>query len=108
MRKALQILLWLAGTAGAQQTLKGIVRSELGQPLPGVNVFLRESFDGALSDSAGRWVIRTALTGSATLDARRIGYLPLSRQITVGDSVALVMARQPATLGPVTVQAGAY
>jgi len=37
-------------------------------------VFLLETPEGALTAADGRFVIRTALTGAATLVARRIGF----------------------------------
>ena len=81
-----------------------------GGPVRGADVFLLESLDGATTDSAGHFSIRTTAAGSVTIVVRRIGYAPANLIVpvdTTGD-VAFALSRQTATLAPITVQAGAY
>ena len=81
-----------------------------GGPVRGADVFLLESLDGATTDSAGHFSIRTTAAGSVTIVVRRIGYAPANLIVpadTTGD-VTFALSRQTATLAPITVQAGAY
>jgi hypothetical protein len=53
----------------AQRALRGTVAASNG-PVVGANVFLLETLEGALSDSAGHWSFTTSHTGIATLIVR--------------------------------------
>jgi len=91
-------------------TIRGTVTTLQGIPVPGADVFVLESLDGAQTDSAGRFVLRTTVGGEITLVARRIGLAPTTVVIpadTTG-SIGLMLSTQAATLVPITVQAGAY
>ena len=53
----------------AQQTISGIVFDENAQPLVGVNVFIKETFEGASSDLDGRLRFQSDAKVSVTLYA---------------------------------------
>src|SRR5436305_9385688 len=83
----LTLALVIANIAAAQQgTVAGTVVVEGSQrPLPGAQITIQgDASRGAISDASGRFRI-TGLSGtSVTLDARMIGYRPMSQQVTVG------------------------
>ena len=96
----------------AQQSvhvLRGTVTAA-GVPVRAADVFLLESLDAAVTDSAGRFSIRTAAAGSVTIVVRRIGFAPANLVVPVDTAGAVTMALSPQTavLVPITVQAGAY
>jgi hypothetical protein len=99
-----------AATSPPSHTLRGRVTAAGGVPVPGANVFLLESLDGALSDSAGRFTLTTSAVGRVTVVARRIGFAPMSIVVPVdtADEVRIALTKQAAALAPITVQAGAY
>jgi TonB-dependent receptor-like protein/carboxypeptidase-like protein len=90
--------------------LRGRIVSEPGAPIDGANVFLLETLDGALTNPAGVFAIRTAHRGVATLVVRRVGFKP--RQIDVSipraEPLLITLEKQPIMLAPVAVQAGRY
>ncbi len=95
------------------QSLAGTVRDAAGQPLPGVNVFLKTTFDGASTDSLGRFRFGTDhAAGPLTLVATFIGYEPLEVPVVLGKGpislpdIRLKTSR--AALGDVVVTAGAF
>ncbi|MBO2008143.1 TonB-dependent receptor [Hymenobacter negativus] len=97
----------------ATQSLSGVVRDAGGQPLPGVNVFLKTTFDGASTDSLGRFSFRTDhAAGPAVLVATFIGYEPLEVLVTLGKGPIslpnLKLKASRAALGDVVVTAGAF
>jgi vitamin B12 transporter len=99
-----------AGSSAAIHTVRGRVLVSGGAPVVGANVFLLESLDGALTDSSGRFAIRTSAQQQVTLVARHIGFAAASVVVpvdTAGD-VLITLTKQAATLAPITVQAGAY
>ena len=66
---ALPLLLATTSVVVAQTTtiLSGTVRDAAGQPLPGANVFLKTTFDGATTDSLGRFRFTTLKPGSVNV-----------------------------------------
>ena len=99
--------------AAAPQSVQGTVRDAAGQPLPGVNVFLKTTFDGAGTDSLGRFAFRTDHpAGPLTLVATFIGYEPLEVPVLLGAGPLVLpnlrLKASRAALGDVVVTAGAF
>ncbi|HEV7596107.1 MAG TPA: TonB-dependent receptor [Gemmatimonadaceae bacterium] len=99
-----------AQSVDSTRFVRGTVLGSDGSPIAGADVFLLETLDGATTDSTGRFTIRTAQRGSATLVARRIGFAPgqLALDLAAGDSIRVSLAKQAPHLTPITVTAGAY
>ncbi|UOQ71807.1 TonB-dependent receptor [Hymenobacter cellulosilyticus] len=79
MKRLLPLFLLLLTLAFATQaqtttTLTGTVRDASGQPLPGANVFLKTTFDGASTDTLGRFRFSTRSTGTLPLVVTLLGY----------------------------------
>ncbi|MBD2720565.1 TonB-dependent receptor [Hymenobacter armeniacus] len=99
--------------AHAATQLSGTVRDADGQPLPGVNVFLKTTFDGASTDSLGRFRFRTDQpAGPLTLVATFVGYEPLEVPVVLGQGAVVLpglkLKASRAALGDVVVTAGAF
>jgi hypothetical protein len=94
----------------AEAALRGRIVTDAAAPVEGANVFLLETLDGVLTDSAGRFAIRTAHRGVATLVIRRVGFKPRQLDVTIprAEPLVVTLEKQPVTLPPVTVQAGRY
>jgi hypothetical protein len=93
----------------ASHVLRGTVTAA-GAAVRGADVFLLESLDGATTDTAGHFSIRTKAAGSVTIVVRRIGFSPANLVVPVDTAAAVTLALFPETavLTPITVQAGAY
>jgi TonB-linked SusC/RagA family outer membrane protein len=59
------------------------------QRLSGVQVILRNSSLSAITNDSGVYVLRDVPTGQQTVTARRIGYTPVTKTVTVVDSLAV-------------------
>lgn len=96
--------------SSAVHTIRGTTKAANGAPIGGANVFLLESLESAITDSAGRFALRTSATGRVTLVARRIGFAPqtIEAPVDTTSSLSFVLATQAPVLAPITVQAGAY
>ena len=94
--------------------LSGQVLDGAGRPLPGVNVFLKGTFDGATTDSLGRFAFRTRAAGPRPLVCTLVGYQLQEELLALpagGGELALPVRRlreSRAALGEVVVAAGAF
>ena len=97
----------------APQSVQGVVRDVAGQPLPGVNVFLKSTFDGASTDSLGRFSFWTTHpVGTLPLVVIFMGYEPLELLVVLGQGIISLpnirLKASRAQLGDVVVTAGAF
>lgn len=113
-RLLLALFLLLASASGllAQSTaLSGTIRDAAGQALPGVNVFLKGTFDGASTDTLGAFRFDTEQKGAAKLVLSLLGYQAQEVPVTLSGQpvkLALKMKGTPHALGSVVVTAGAF
>lgn len=70
----LAILLGLPATQFAQTLISGTVFDNKGAPLPGANVYIKDSYDGATSDTTGTFSFKSMESGPQTLIASFVGY----------------------------------
>lgn len=70
---AMLLCVW-ALAARAQTQLSGTVTDERGEPMPGANVFLEDTYDGATTDASGRYAFTTTETGKKKLTVSFLGY----------------------------------
>src|SRR6476646_6290218 len=99
--------------ARAQQpiTVSGTVNNETGQPMPGASVALVGLGLGAMTDDAGKYSFQVpaarASGQTASLEARRLGYRPVSFQVTLTPGTTIShdfsLAANPLQLGEVVV-----
>ena len=92
--------------------LSGTVLDGAGRPMPGVNVFLKTTFDGATTDSLGRFAFSTTATGTLPLVFTLIGFEMQATPLALpGGRLALPPRRlreSRASLGTVSITAGAF
>lgn len=77
----------------AQTTLSGMISDENGNALPGANCYLEGTYDGATSDTTGRFELETMETGTQTLLVSFIGYDTWTQEVNL-DSTVLEIAVQ--------------
>jgi hypothetical protein len=101
----------LVGYATAQTRLSGRVTDERGRALPGANVFIRGSYDGANTDSTGTFRFQTSKQDSALLVVSYMGYEPYSKLLILSQKELMVqvrLAELPSELNTVVITAGAF
>ena len=76
--KTLILFLLMTGSSfmllSGQTTIRGTVTDQNNHPLPGANIFIKGTYDGCTSDTAGQFMLKTNITGTQTLIFRYIGY----------------------------------
>ena len=95
----------------AQTILTGKVMDEKNQPLPGVNVFLKGTFDGGSTDAAGNFQFETAESGTQLLVFSMMGFTSQELVIELTaknlEIPALTLKEEFNELNTVTISAGA-
>lgn len=94
-----------------QVRLSGTVSTTGGELLPGVNVFLVDTYDGASSDSQGNFEFVTKESGQQTFAATFVGYKEFRTDININDSdivIKITLEEQINELQAVTINAGSF
>ena len=112
--RSLIILLYLAISGGrlfGQPVISGRVQDNRGKPVPGASISLKDSYDGATSDSTGKFQFTTTEKGEKLLLVSSIGFNPLERTINITDKsieLLLQLKESPSELKAVVVTAGSF
>lgn len=95
----------------AQTLISGLILDEKGKPLPGVNVFIKGSFDGTSSDTAGTFKFETTESGDQLLVFSTMGFksqeLPIAISAPKLEINAVELIEEFNELNTVTISAGA-
>ena len=76
------MLVAFTGNAFSQTVISGKVVSKK-QPLPGISVTLKDTYDGTTTDSSGVFKFSTAEKGEMILTITGVGYKPFEQKLTL-------------------------
>ncbi len=111
MRTTLIIFIALVACPSMGQTISGIITDGKGTPIPGANVMIANSYDGATSAADGSFAFETNASGPAVLQVTFIGYREYSKSITIGSGnlhFDVVLEEKINELAAVSISAGAF
>ncbi|MFT3702820.1 MAG: TonB-dependent receptor [Agriterribacter sp.] len=98
--------------AGAAQTkISGIIKDNKGKPVPSASIAIKDSYDGATSDSTGRYSFATDEKGKFTLLISAVGYKTNEQFIDItGADIALDISlkEEVSELKAVVITAGSF
>ena len=95
----------------AAQTISGTVKDGKGNPMPGVSISLKETYDGATTDSLGYFSFTTSEKGAQILVASAIGYKPFEQAITINNNIKpleILLKEEITELKAVVISAGTF
>ncbi|NQU84694.1 MAG: TonB-dependent receptor [Mariniphaga sp.] len=94
----------------AQITISGKTVEKNGDPIPGVNIYIENTYDGASSDTLGNFSFTTSETGKQMLIATFIGYKAWQKEIIVESNIkeSIILEESINTLDAVTITAGSF
>ncbi|SMO84227.1 Outer membrane cobalamin receptor protein [Saccharicrinis carchari] len=105
----LPFIFLIALNAVAQTTVTGKVTDKKGEPLVGVNIYFKDTYDGGVSDSNGNFKVSTRKKGNLTLLARFIGYKTFVQVLAEGkQQIAILLKEDTQSIDAVTVTAGTF
>ncbi|HEV7351424.1 TonB-dependent receptor [Telluribacter sp.] len=105
------LLFLLTTTAQAQTLLSGKVTDKKGHALPGANVFLKGTYDGASTDTLGRFSLKTFEKDTATLAVSYMGYESFERKVALSQKeivLTIKLEELANELNTVVITAGAF
>ncbi len=114
MRSIILIILIFLSSANlfAQVQLTGKVTDTHNNQLPGANVFIQNSYDGATTDSTGHFSFKTNQKGIQNLSASFIGYKPFIQKMDLDTSseisINIQLQESEDQLDEVVVNAGTF
>jgi len=100
----------LPGFLFAQVAISGKV-SDKKNPVHGASITLKDTYDGATTDSLGRFSFKTSEKGEFTLVVSSVGYKPFEQKITVGKTnlnFDVVLNEEITEMKAVVVTAGTF
>jgi vitamin B12 transporter len=95
----------------AQTQFSGTVKDGKGKPLSGASIAIKNSYDGATTDSLGRFHFSSTEKGNVSLLVSSIGYKPYEEEIVLSGTVVtrnIILKEEPNELTAVTISAGTF
>jgi hypothetical protein len=86
------LLAMLFFSAKAQVKISGKVLDNKNKPLAGVSIVLKNTYDGATTDSAGNFTFTTTEKGEQVIEATSSGYRTFEQKLTIGTSDITISA----------------
>ncbi len=112
MKRGLTLVLLLAAlSARSQQKISGRITDTKNRPLTGVSISLKNSYDGATTDSSGLYYFITSEKGEQTIEASIIGYKTTEEKITLSASTFILnisLKELVTELKAVVISAGSF
>jgi TonB-dependent starch-binding outer membrane protein SusC len=98
----LLLMLALAFSAHAQNTLRGKVTDDVGDPLPGVNILIKGTATGVTTDGSGEYTIEIPSPGSVLVFSF-IGFSTVEQTVTNQTTLDVSLKPSISTLGEIVV-----
>ena len=113
MRKAFLFLaiLVLNKFGFAQTVISGIVNDNKNHPVNGASIAIKDSYDGATTDSLGKFRFTTTEKNDQTIIVTAIGYKSFEQKLSLGgisQMINVVLKEEINELKAVTITAGAF
>jgi vitamin B12 transporter len=103
------LLSFLAGSA--QTAISGKVKDGKGHPVQGASITIKDTYDGATTDSSGAFQFKTTEKGEQTLLVTSIGFKLYEQKITIAGAALrfdVMLKQEPNELTAVTITAGSF
>ncbi len=104
-------LLIISMSAVAQIKISGRIVDNHNKALPGISVSIKDSYDGATSDSAGDFSFTTTEKGNRTLQASATGYRSFQQNIVLNSTplnINISLKEEITALKAVVISAGTF
>ena len=93
------------------QTITGTVKNARNEPIPGVSISIKDSYDGATTDLSGAFSFNISEKGEQVITATAIGYKPFEQKINPTEKTAelnIVLKEEITELKAVVISAGSF
>lgn len=101
------IFIFISLVASAQVTISGLISDKKGNSIPGVNIWIQDTFDGTTSDGGGKFSFETESGDSLVLLTTSIGYAKIELLLaSQTEGLQITMKQQANELTAVSITAG--
>ena len=107
----LLMIFFIPSLVSAQTKVSGTVTDKQGKPIPGANVFIKDTYDGMSTDANGKFSFTTDEKGEKILSATFLGFQSFEKKILLeGKDIILNITLKEAVseLKTVTISAGSF
>jgi vitamin B12 transporter len=107
----LLIILQVISFFGFSQSVSGFVKDGKGRPVVSASLAIKDSYDGGITDSAGKFSFSTTEKGEQILVISAIGFKPVEEKIVIekGSAYASIVMKEEITeLKAVVITAGSF
>jgi hypothetical protein len=107
----LAALLFVCASLQAQTKVSGMVKDAKSKPVSGVSITIKDTYDGATTDSSGRFSFSTSEKGEKVMEASAIGYKGFEQKINLSGSpltLEIVLKEEISELKAVVISAGSF
>jgi hypothetical protein len=111
MKALLSLILFIPSLSFSQTVIMGKVVDERGEPIPGANVSVKDSYDGTSSAPDGSFKFNTSEKGNHLLVATFIGFKSFEYPVSLDQKqidLAITLKEEINQLEAVTISAGAF
>jgi len=105
------LLLFITSALVAQTRILGKITDEQGEPVPGANILIVDTYDGASSSESGAFEFTTSEMGSKVLAVKFVGYKEFQQPVVLDGKpmvITVVLQEEINQLQAVTITAGAF
>lgn len=95
----------------SQVTIKGIIKDNKNNPIGGVSISIKDSYDGATSDSTGKYSFKTTEKGQHVLLFSSIGFLTTEQTVKLESGILTIdvtLKQEVTELTAVVLSAGTF
>lgn len=111
MKSIITLLFILTAFSAISQTkIEGTIADAKGKPVPGANIYIDGTYDGATSDAEGHFSFETTETGNQVLVITAMFFEDVRQDIIVGEynMQTFTMKKSVNTLDAVVISAGSF
>jgi len=105
------LMMSLTSIVSAQVIVSGKIKDNKGNPVHGASITLKDTYDGATTDSTGKFSFKTSEKGEKTLVVTSMGYKSYEQKITLEGktvNVDVVMKEEITEMKAVVISAGTF
>jgi hypothetical protein len=100
------LLLLTSFTGFAQTEISGTIQNSKGETIPGVNVWIKDTYDGASTNAEGVFSFKTTPSDSLVLMLSAIGFQPREMLLAETKNLSITLKTQVNELNAVAITAG--
>jgi hypothetical protein len=104
------VLIMISAKLVFSSQISGTVKDKSGEGIPGVNVYVKDTYDGATTNLSGEFMFESREIGNQTVVFSFIGFKTIEKIVDIGSSIKvnIILIEEINKLNGVVITAGAF